>query len=80
MNPNDMPVPNLSQPPQGVTQAVPNPPSDETETAVDQRWADTAKKAISSHAQDPFTQSQEIAKIKAQYIKERFGWEMKTVI
>lgn len=43
---------------------------------LDQEWVNKAKDVIAKTKTDPFTQSNEIHKIRADYLKARFGKEL----
>jgi hypothetical protein len=48
------------------------------DSAVDQEWITKARDIVSKTHADPYLQSQEISKIKAQYIKVRYNKDIKT--
>jgi hypothetical protein len=39
---------------------------------MEKEWVERAKKVIAMTSQDPYTESKEIAKLKASYMKQRF--------
>lgn len=49
------------------------------DSAVDQEWIAKARDIVSKTHADPYLQSKEISKIKAQYIKVRYNKDIKTV-
>jgi hypothetical protein len=49
------------------------------DSAVDQEWITKARDIVSKTHSDPYLQSREISKIKAQYIKVRYNKDIKTV-
>jgi hypothetical protein len=51
-------------------------PEDDT-AALDQEWVAKAKNIVEQTKGDPFTQSRELNKIKAGYLKVRFNKELK---
>lgn len=46
---------------------------------IEREWVQKAKKIVSETKDDPFTQEHEISKLQADYIKKRYGKEIKTV-
>jgi hypothetical protein len=50
----------------------------EDETALDQEWVTKAREIVLRTHSDPYMQSQELSKIKAQYIKVRYNKDIKT--
>lgn len=49
------------------------------ESAVDQEWITKAKEMVERTHSDPYLQSNELSKIKAQYIKVRYNKDIKIV-
>lgn len=49
------------------------PASDPTSDALDKEWINKAKYIVGQTKQDPFTQSKEIGKLKADYLRIRFN-------
>jgi hypothetical protein len=49
------------------------------ESSVDQEWITKARDIVAKTHSDPYLLSQEISKIKAQYIKVRYNKDIKTV-
>ena len=45
---------------------------------IEQEWVDKAKAVISQTRDDPYNQKNEMSKIKAEYIRKRFGKTIKT--
>jgi hypothetical protein len=62
--------------PQGDNQQLAGP-VDDTDTAFDQEWVGRAREVIQRTHSDPYLQSQELGKLKAQYIKLRYNKEIK---
>jgi hypothetical protein len=52
-------------------------PIDDTDTAFDEEWVERARQVISRTHSDPYLQSQELGKLKAQYIKLRYNKDIK---
>lgn len=51
----------------------------EDENALDQEWVAKARGIVARTHSDPYLQSKELSKIKAQYIKARYNKDIKTV-
>jgi hypothetical protein len=62
--------------PQADTQQLAGP-VDDTDTAFDQEWVGRAREVIQRTHSDPYLQSRELGKLKAQYIKLRYNKEIK---
>lgn len=45
---------------------------------IEKEWIDRAKTIVARTADDPFTQKNEMSKVKAEYIKKRFNKTVKT--
>lgn len=75
------PAPNPSQPlPTKISDApirdVPIQPDDDD--ALDEEWVNKARDIVARTHNDPYLQSREISKIKAQYIKVRYNKDIKS--
>lgn len=46
---------------------------------IEREWVQKAKRIVSETKDDPYTQEHEISKLQADYIKKRYGKEIKTV-
>jgi len=81
------PMPGVSQPQQQTPMPSAMPMSTdvaasaqpEDETALDQEWVTKAREIVLRTHSDPYLQSKELSKIKAQYIKVRYNKDIKTV-
>lgn len=51
---------------------------DEANEALDQEWVDKAKDIVEQTKSDPFTQTRELSKVKAAYLKTRYNKDLKT--
>ncbi len=51
--------------------------SDELAESIDQEWVNKAKDIVERTKNDPFTQVNELSKIKAGYLKARYNKEYK---
>lgn len=56
-----------------------NPITAADDDVIEKEWVQKAKKIISETRDDPYTQEHEISKLQADYIKKRYGKEIKTV-
>jgi hypothetical protein len=73
--PANIPTQPLAQvPPQDTAQV-----HADDDSAVDQEWIAKAREIVTRTHSDPYLQSKEISKIKAQYIKVRYNKDIKTV-
>lgn len=59
-------------------EVVPTPQNEEG-NVVDREWIDRALEAVERNHADPYMQSKEISRIKAEYIKARYNKEIKSV-
>jgi alpha-beta hydrolase superfamily lysophospholipase len=88
--PASTPAPAMPTTPQPVQQTVmpalmPAPAQDvstvsaqgDDENAVDQEWIAKAREIVARTHTDPYLQSSELSKIKAHYIKVRYGKDIK---
>jgi hypothetical protein len=51
---------------------------DDSETALDEEWVNKAREIVERTHSDPYLQSRELSKIKAQYIKVRYNKDIKS--
>ncbi len=56
----------------------PNAQDEAGDSVLDEEWVERAKELILRTKSDPYAQGQELAKLKAQYIKTRYNKEIKT--
>jgi len=66
-----------STPPASSSQSTDAGPIDDGDTAFDEEWVGKAKAVVSQTHADPYLQSQELSKLKAQYIKLRYNKDIK---
>lgn len=52
-------------------------PQEETDDAFDEEWVIKAKQIVEKNQTDPFLMSNELSKLKAQYIKARYNKDIK---
>ena len=82
-----LPVPTVPEPPaQGVVPVlnpVPlhndNPTTAGDDDVIEKEWVDKAKKIVIQTKDDPYKQEQEVSKLQADYLKKRYGKEVKVV-
>jgi len=60
-----------------IAQAQTAGPADDADTAFDEEWVNRAREVIARTQADPFLQSRELGKLKAQYIKLRYNKDIK---
>jgi len=76
--PSPAPLPTASDPQISTSDAGQSAgPVDDNDTAFDEEWVNRAREVVSKTKTDPFTQSQELSKLKAQYIKLRYNKDIK---
>ncbi len=44
---------------------------------IEREWVDKAKKIVAQTKDDPYTQEKEVSKLQADYLKKRYGKEIK---
>jgi Txe/YoeB family toxin of Txe-Axe toxin-antitoxin module len=54
-----------------------NPLVASDEDVIEKEWVDKAKKIVAQTKTDPYTQEKEVSKLQADYIKKRYGKEIK---
>jgi hypothetical protein len=73
-------LPSLPAPQVSVSQTKhsdDNPASAADEDLVEKEWIDKAKKIVAQTRDDPYTQEKEVSKLQADYLKKRYGRELK---
>jgi len=75
-------VPSLPVPQAPVVASQPqavdnNPANAADEDLVEKEWVDKAKKIVNDTKNDPYVQGKEISKLQADYLKKRYGKEIK---
>lgn len=58
--------------------ATPAAPAEDTDTEFDEVWVNKAREVVGRTHIDPFLESKELSKLKAQYIKARYNKDIKT--
>lgn len=64
-------------PAQALADAAPPAPAEEGDSAFDEVWADKARDVVERTHIDPYLESKELSKLKAQYIKARYNKDIK---
>jgi hypothetical protein len=80
-----LPIPTVPDPPAAgavpVLNPVPahndNPASASDDDVIEKEWVDKAKKIVTQTKDDPYKQEQEVSKLQADYLKKRYGKEVK---
>jgi len=54
-----------------------NPASANDEEVIEKEWVDRAKQIVQQTKSDPYKQEQEVSKLQADYLKKRYGKEVK---
>lgn len=55
------------------------PPVAEEVDVMEKEWVDKAKKVISETSKDPYQQEKKVSKVRADYIKKRYGKEVQVI-
>lgn len=70
-----LPAPSQSAP--APTAQPGNPLIAADDDLIEKEWVDKAKKIVQETRSDPYTQEREISKLQADYIKKRYGKDIK---
>jgi hypothetical protein len=70
-----VPAPAASSMPQAEVEQI--GPVDDDDTEFDEEWVNRAREVVEKTRNDPFIQSHELSKVKAQYIKLRYNKDIK---
>lgn len=72
-------LPPIAPVPQAAAQtaAIDAPLVAADDEVIEQEWVQKAKKIVSETKNDPYTQEREVGKLQADYIKKRYGKEIK---
>jgi Txe/YoeB family toxin of Txe-Axe toxin-antitoxin module len=54
-----------------------NPANAGDEDVIEKEWVDKAKKIVTQTKDDPYKQEQEVSKLQADYLKKRYGKDVK---
>ena len=60
-----------------LTSADENPSVASDEEVIEKEWVDKAKKIITQTKDDPYKQEKEVSKLQADYLKKRYGKDIK---
>lgn len=83
-----MPMPQVPvlPPPQAITPSSPpdttsnsNPLVAADEEVLEKEWVDRAKKVVNQTKDDPYAQEKEVSKLQADYLKKRYGKDIKLI-
>lgn len=55
------------------------PPVAEEVDVIEKEWVDKAKKVVSESRSDPYQQEKKVSKVRADYIKKRYGKEVQII-
>lgn len=55
----------------------PNPTVAADDEVIEKEWVDKAKKIVTETKDDPYRQEKEVSKLQADYLKKRYGKEVK---
>ncbi|PLS80629.1 hypothetical protein CYG49_04695 [Candidatus Saccharibacteria bacterium] len=72
--------PAITPQPQDITDPTPvddNPIVAADEDLIEKEWVERAKKIVASTKDDPYLQEKEVSKLQADYLKKRYGKEVK---
>jgi hypothetical protein len=67
--------PSQAAPQSSSTPAIPQSEADEAN--MDSEWVSKAQEVVSHYKTDPYVQSRELSKLKAQYLKARYNKDIK---
>jgi hypothetical protein len=62
-----------------LTSGDENPVTASDEEVIEKEWVDKAKKIITQTKDDPYKQEKEVSKLQADYLKKRYGKDIKVV-
>lgn len=75
--PLNLPMPPLPPPPAQndvtTTTQLSSPPLADDGDLIEKEWVDKAKKIVERNREDPYTQSEELTVVKADYMKQRYN-------
>ena len=70
-------MPAQAMPMQPQPMAVAAPPVAEDADLIEKEWVEKAKEIVANTRNDPYSQSQEITQLKADYIKKRYNKDIR---
>lgn len=71
------PAPALVPPLRPLASGDDNPATASDEEVIEKEWVDKAKKIITQTKDDPYKQEKEVSKLQADYLKKRYGKDIK---
>lgn len=72
-----LPSPQAAAPTAQVQPRDTNPLAASDEDLIEKEWVDKAKKIVIQTKDDPYEQEKEVSKLQADYLKKRYGKEIK---
>lgn len=72
-----LPAPVQSQNTSAAQSATNNPPVAADDDLIEKEWVDKAKMIVSQTRSDPYAQEKEVSKLQADYMKKRYGKDVK---
>lgn len=72
-----LPAPQSVVKPISIPASDTNPVSASDEDVIEKEWVDKAKKIVAQTKDDPYAQEKEVSKLQADYLKKRYGREIK---
>ena len=76
--PTTNPLPTMPAPaPTQATTSVAAPPLADDSDLIEKAWVEKAKTIVAETRDDPFAQSREVSRFKADYIKKRYNKDIK---
>ena len=72
-----LPAPQSAVKPVAVPAGDTNPISASDEDVIEKEWVEKAKKIVAQTKDDPYAQEKEVSKLQADYLKKRYGREIK---
>ena len=71
-------LPNVTQAVNTASQSIVNLPDEAKDTdLIEKEWVEKAKQIVEQMSDDPYQLQQELAKVKADYMKKRYGKDIK---
>lgn len=72
-----LPTPHATVPSMQVRPKDTSPLAASDEDLIEKEWVDKAKKIVALTKDDPYSQEKEVSKLQADYLKKRYGKEIK---
>lgn len=74
-----VPITTSTPPASASTDEDDMPPVAEEVDVIEKEWVDKAKKVVSETRSDPYAQEKNVSKVRAHYIKRRYGKEVQLI-